>query len=140
MKRMLWRAIIGLVLVLVLVMAWVVIFLGVGRPILWEVPAGFRGWASVRHEQPQCPPLRTRWLFLVLSALPNGHGCTSSPAPAPASRYYRLEYVHPDGTRTRGVIATGQFYDASRREWYLFIGTEEELKREGGPRRLPNRP
>jgi hypothetical protein len=140
MKRVLWVALIGIALAVAIAIAWVVVFLGVGRPILWEVPAGFRGWASVRHEQPQCPPARTRSLFLVLSALPDGHGCTSSLAPAPASRYYRLERVNPDGTRTRATIGTGQFYDASRKEWYLFVGTEEELKREGGPRRPRSEP
>lgn len=135
MKRMFRFILITLALALGLVFAWVVIFPGVGRPVLWEVPAGFRGWASVRHEQPQCPPLRTRSIFLVLSALPDGRGCTSSRAYKPASRYYRLEYVHSDGTRTRGQITRGRFYDASLKEWYLFVGTEEELKREGGPKR-----
>ncbi len=133
MKQILWWFLIGLASMVGVVIAWIVIFLGVGRPILWEVPAGFHGWVSVRHEQPQCRPLRKRGLFLVLSALPDGHGCTSSPAPAPASRYYRLEYVHPDGARTRGAISTGHFYDASLKKWYLFVGTDEEMKREGGP-------
>jgi hypothetical protein len=120
--------------VLALAVAWVQIFMGIGRPVLWEVPEGFRGWASLEHERPECPPLRTRGVFLVLSTLPDGHGCTSSPAPVPAARYRRLEYVSSDGSRLKGEISKGRFYDASRRQWFLFVGSEAELREQPGPK------
>jgi hypothetical protein len=122
---------VGVVLLVVLVYAWALVVFGLpGRPILWEVPAGFRGWASVKYEEPQCERLRTRGLFLVLSALRDGLGCTSSQSPARASRYYRLEFVAPDGTRTRGTISDHHYYDADYLEEYLFVGTDEEERRD----------
>lgn len=110
---------------------------GVGRPILWEVPAGFQGWASVRHGIPSCRPLLTRGLYIVASALPAGEGCTSSPAWASSWRYYRIEILRPDGTRTVGTLSTGRFFDKDANRHFLFVGTDDELHREGGPRSLP---
>ena len=140
MRRLLRAALIGLVLLVVLPVAWVLIVWGVGWPLVWEVPADFRGWASIRFDDPKCPPLATRNVYVVLSTLPSGRGCTSSPAPEVKGRYTRLEYVHPDGTRTRGNVSNGRVRDAFRNEDYLFVGTEDELKAEGGPRRPAGHP
>jgi hypothetical protein len=127
---------IGMVLLMAIVLVAVFFALGgIGRPILWEVPAGYRGWASIRYEDPACPPLSTRGLFLVLSAIPDGHGCTSSRPPRPVWRYFRLEYVYPDGTRSRGKLSTGHFDDLDKKLGFFFVGTEEELRRDRGPRR-----
>ena len=138
MKRSRRVAFIVAGVLLLIPIAWVVLFFaigGVGRPILWEVPAGFRGWASIRYENPACAPLGVRGFFLVLSALPSGGGCTSSPTPRPVWRYFRLEYVHPDGTRSKGELGSGHFTDMDKKMGFLFIGTEEELRRDRGPQR-----
>ena len=110
---------------------------GVGRPILWEVPAGFHGWVSIRHGNPNCRPLQTRGLYLVASTLPAGEGCTSSPAWASRWRYYRLEMVRPDGGQSAGTLSSGRFFDKDADRHFLFVGTDEELHQEGGPRSLP---
>jgi hypothetical protein len=108
---------------------------GVGRPILWEVPRGFRGWASFRHGASSCPPLQTRGLYIVASALLVGEGCTSSPPWPTRWRYYRLEFVGSDGARSAGTLSKGRFFDKDLNRHFLFVGTDEELQREGGPRR-----
>jgi hypothetical protein len=131
---------ISLLVLVALLIAWILVFLGVGRPLLWEVPAGFRGWASVRYGDPRCPPLETRGVFIVLSASPDGRGCTSSASPRRAWRYTRVEYVHPTGARTRGTLSDGRFFDAPRNKDYLFVGTNQELLDQPGPLRPSSQP
>ena len=107
---------------------------GVGRAILWEVPAGFHGWAFVRNGVSTCAPLETRRFYIIASTLPSGEGCTSSPAWVSRWRYCRLEIVRPDGTRSVGTLSKGRFFDRDSNRHFLFVGTDEELHREGGPR------
>jgi hypothetical protein len=37
-----------------------------GRPLLVEIPAGYKGWIIVRVEDAHCPALATRGLFRVV--------------------------------------------------------------------------
>src|SRR5712664_2071562 len=69
-----------------------------GRPIRYEFPAEFKGWATVQFEDPACPPLRRLGIFLVVSVPVSGRACTSTHRPN-GWIYYRFEYVYPDGKR-----------------------------------------
>ena len=42
----------------------VVIHDGVSRPVQVELPKGYRGWVVVKYEDPSCPRLGRRGLFL----------------------------------------------------------------------------
>jgi hypothetical protein len=103
---------------------------GVGRPIRWELPNGYRGWLVVEYEVPRCPPLLTSGMYFVIKPSSEGRACTSSPAPM-GWRYHKYEYVHPDGARTivRSVGHTDRqvwpitYGPAGNRE-LIFIGTE----------------
>jgi hypothetical protein len=105
----------------------------IGRPVRYELPPGYRGWAAVRYEDPACPPLRTKGIWLVIPVGAGGRGCTSSPPPR-GWRYTRFEYVAPDGKRTalrithRGGGGEAWPYDyvLNTKLETIFIGTEEE--------------
>jgi len=107
---------------------------GVGRPIRWELPNGYRGWLVVEYEVPRCPALPTSGMYLVIKASAEGRACTSSPAPT-GWRYHKYEHVGPDGARTtvRSVGHTDRqvwpitYGPAGNRE-LIFIGTEAELR------------
>ena len=71
---------------------------GLGRPLRYELPAGYRGWVVIQYEDPACPPLQSKGIYLVIPIPPSGRACTSSPIPL-GWRYTRYEYVSPDGTR-----------------------------------------
>src|SRR3989338_9344414 len=49
---------------------------GLGRPVRWELPVGYRGWAVLFYEQPQCAPLirydpgSTSWFDSTVTAEP----------------------------------------------------------------------
>jgi hypothetical protein len=96
----------GAVLSVVIVLTGIAVLLAIaalagalGRPLRWELPPGYRGWVVVRFGDPACPPLRGSGIYLVVPVTAGGRGCTSSPVPA-GWRYYRYEYVGPDGIRT----------------------------------------
>jgi len=86
----------------------------------------------MQFEEPNCPPLKTRGIHLVIPIGLGGFGCTSSPLPR-EWRYKRFEYVYPDGTRTeipqRSLSRPGQIWGegTSWKTWIFFIGTEEEF-------------
>jgi hypothetical protein len=109
------------------------------RPSRYEIPAGYRGWVLVRYDEPTCPPLESRGLYLVIQIDASGMGCTSSDRPG-GVRYVRYEYVADDGTRTPlpstgwgqgGQIWAGA-YSLTQKRAYFFVGSEEELKRSWG--------
>jgi hypothetical protein len=69
------------------------------RPAIYQFPSGYRGWAQVFFQRPDCPSLSGRGVHLVIPVDECGMGCTSSPA-AEGWQIIRYEYVAPDGTRT----------------------------------------
>ena len=116
---------------------------GVGRPVLWDIPAGYRGWVKVEFENAACPPLGSAGVFTVVAAQPSGRGCTSEPYPG-GWRFYRFEYVEANGTRTEipvsGWGGGGEIWAESyaRRQATVpypniifFVGTEAELNNAG---------
>src|SRR5262250_262452 len=69
-----------------------------GRPMRYEIPAGFKGWILVRFGDQNCEPLRSQGAFFVISVPPSGRFCTSNPKPQ-GLIYYRFAYVYPNGER-----------------------------------------
>jgi hypothetical protein len=131
----------GVVLSVVIVLTGIAVLLAIaalagalGRPLRWELPPGYRGWVVVRFDDPACPPLRGSGIYLVVPVTAAGRGCTSSPVPA-GWRYYRYEYVGPDGTRT---VIRSSGWDASSEIWpftagRFFVGTKAERERSAPP-------
>src|SRR5579864_4078528 len=58
----------------------IIIHDGISRPIQVELPQGYRGWVVVKYEDPSCPHLGRRGLFLMISISSSGQGCTSDSA------------------------------------------------------------
>ncbi len=106
----------------------------VGRPILWEIKGGYRGWIIVGYENPTCARLDRRGIYLVISVPYSGRACTSSPMPK-GWRYERYVYVgeHQQQRALRSVgwnrdpeiwpIST----DPKKKLEYLFVGSKKEL-------------
>jgi hypothetical protein len=126
-------AVVGVALFLVIAVPLGYLFYkgGVDRPIQFEVPEGYRGWAELYYDDPTCPPLRTRGIFRVVPISAEGRGC------APEGfwegwTHIRFVSVSPDGTRTS---TEGHVHgsDPKRRRFLLFIGTEEEMNRSQPP-------
>lgn len=69
---------------------------GIGRPIRWEIPEGYRGWVLVRLSEPSCAPMRADGIFEVITVDVSGMACTSSDLPR-GWRYVRYESVGPSG-------------------------------------------
>jgi hypothetical protein len=114
-----------------------------GRPVLIEVPAGYRGWVIVRVEDDHCPPLATRGLFRVVSVPSSGRVCTSSPELLKHPTYVRFECIYPDGKRT-SLPWSGSGGDTWAKAWMLrygiedheqeiFIGDVHEMNNSGSP-------
>jgi len=112
------------------------------RPLLYELPSGLRGWVVIQHDDPSCPSIESRGLYVVISVPASGHACTSSPTMLTGSRFVRYEYVSPDGTRTRipksgwgggGEIWAGHTIlpgtGVSFKREAFFVGTEAELQK-----------
>ncbi|MGH7961735.1 MAG: DUF6843 domain-containing protein [Candidatus Binatia bacterium] len=115
-----------------------------GRPLLYEFPAGYRGWVVITYEKPTCPPLIIKNFFLVISISSSGRACTSSPLPL-GWRYCQYEYVRPSGTRTV-IPASG--WDSEKQIWagytipaqqgtqfpraVFFVGSKTELEQSWG--------
>jgi hypothetical protein len=127
----------GGVLILMFISIGAAVLTGsVGRPILWEFSPRYRGWVVVEYERPECPPLLTKAMHLVIDVPPSGHACTSSPIPK-GWRYERYEYVLPDGRRKvirssgwdRNSEITSLSVNAEKKTEFLFVGTREELSK-----------
>lgn len=52
---------------------------GIGRPTNFELPEGYRGWVVIEYYNPNCPPLKTSRMHIVVEIPTSGHLCTSSP-------------------------------------------------------------
>jgi hypothetical protein len=134
------RLVIGLSVVTIL--GWSVHRL-VARPMRYEFPERFKGWLVVRYEDPNCPPLLRRGIFLVVSVPVSGQVCTSSRRPE-GWIYYRFDYLEPGGNRTSVPLRTGSDPPGIVQVWlvtYLpdykweedWVGTKEEANHWGTP-------
>lgn len=142
-RRLAWAIGMAVIIALGVILGLVVlgIAMDTGRPIRWEIPAGYRGWVVVLYENPACPALRAEGFYAqVVPIDANGCGCTSSSSPT-GWRSHRYEYVEPDDRRVQirqsgwggnGEIWAG--YTATRQPsspfplWGYFVGSEAELK------------
>ncbi len=113
------------------------------NPFIFEIPAGYKGWVSVRFFEGSCPELPTEGETegdKMLVKLPaTGRLCTISPLGfgKAADEYY---YVDASGNRTdaagdiqqehvaiEGASPNKQIYER------FFVGTAEELKKSPEP-------
>lgn len=124
----------SLALVLALIIIFIV-FQGIGRPVLWEIPDGYVGWVEVQFGEPTCPPLRDAGIYLVVPVSSSGRGCTSANSLGSVWRYHRFESVRADGTREETPHTS---WGGGGRIWALsfggqgkvasfFVGSEAEL-------------
>ncbi len=135
------HVLLGILLGLVAIPSLIVVASYVGPPIegriryglLYEFPAGFKGWSLIVFDVPSCPPLTEKDRYIVISFPPSGRTCTSNPFPQ-GWRQLRFEYVHPDGRRSEidrrmNISSMSSNYGVTRfPNELIFVGTEEELK------------
>lgn len=86
--------------VLVGLLGLLVVPQGVGRPVRWEIAAGYVGLATVTFADPSCSPLRTEGIFVVVEIPTSGMACTSSGSVGKVWRYHEYVYVGPDRSHT----------------------------------------
>ena len=104
-----------------------------GGPLLYQLPANYRGWLAIRYDDAGCPPLRQERWYLVIPVDAKGRGCTSSPPPD-GWRYRRFEYIYPHGKREQlaGLhedVHGGSISGPRRpRIATFFVGSNEELE------------
>ena len=103
-----------------------------GRPELWQIRDGYRGWIVVHYSDPNCFPLSTRGICRVIVIDKTGYACTASPMSYKWT-YDKAEYVMPDGNR-KSIRTYGQ----TARLWRIasssesnkeldFAGSREEM-------------
>lgn len=118
------------------------VIFGVGRPTRYELPDGYRGWVVIEYRNPDCPPIRTSGIYLILEIPHSGHVCTSDPLPDNSWRLTRYEYVRADGKRkhipsydnhAREVWAGHIALFQTRKEGFpqqgIFVGTKAEYEK-----------
>ena len=127
----------------VLLCGLLLVVLLLGRPVLIEMPANYKGWIVIRDEDVHCPPLTTRGLFRIVSVPSSGKVCTSSPQLLERPSYVRFEYIYPDGKR-RSFPWSGSGGDTWAKAWmlghtielheeHIFIGDVREMNNSGPP-------
>lgn len=124
------------------------------RPMLYEIPGAYKGWMVIHYEDPSCPPLPTKGIFLVVAVPASGRLCTSSEHPG-GLVYSEFEYVYSGGKREPLAWTTAAGEDPRAQVWLIayspedkeaisFVGSQQEFKRAGTPpyrvHPLPNPP
>lgn len=109
------------------------------KPFIFEIPAGYKGWVSVRFFQPDpgCPALLAEGDKPVVRIPANGRLCTGSPLGfgKAADEYYYVDASGSPGSRIDAkadvlqehVALEGAAPDKRIYERF-FVGTEAELK------------
>jgi len=137
-------AIIGVVLVACTAVLYFYFFAvrSFGRPMVYEFPAGFKGWVSVKFGDSTCPPLGRRGKWLVVNVPSSGKVCTSTPHDD-RWIHYRFEYVRPDGTLEDlplrsgsdppGQVQVRMIAYIPEHNWEeLFVGSKEDAEANWG--------
>jgi hypothetical protein len=109
---------------------------GVGRPVNWEIPAGYIGWIVVQYKDSSCPPLRSDGLYLDVDITSAGTACTSTDDTLKVWRYNRFEYIDQDGVRTEIPIDAGpeqvavraESVNTRRNNYTFFVGTAADVR------------
>ncbi len=142
MRLKVWFGVILLIFLIILTLLVIGIVRGeLGRPVRYELPAGYKGWVLIEYQNPACHSLEVKGIYLVIPIPHSGRTCTSSPAPQ-GWRYERYEYVTPNGKRTtipfHPLFGENQIWASSYapaqetvrfpRERF-FVGTRDELER-----------
>jgi hypothetical protein len=117
-----------------IVAAWIsVISVLWHRPIRYEVPENFEGWVVITFENPNCRPMDSDGVFLVIKFDKSGRACTSDSDPE-GWRYTTLNYVDKTGRlkSAPSEMLAGASYDRQELHQYpgefFFVGTAEQLK------------
>ncbi|SRR6266446_2024411 len=134
--------ILGIFVAIFVVTIGIAIYRGkLAGPISWRFSQGYRGWVVMEFQNPQCPPIAKEGLYLIVPVSASGRGCTSAPIPE-GWRYTRYEYMDSQGKQTKlranGWNTNSMIWPLSvnrkQKEWYLFVGTQDELNRSWGSR------
>ena len=132
-QKIIRRAIIGLLVLAAAILC--VVFAILRRPVMYKIADNYKGWAVVKYDDPSCPPLQRRNVFVVIPISPSGRGCTSSPLQT-GWRITLYEYIngekvirrlHQSGWGGNGEIWAG-FYMVEKHSESFFVGTEKELE------------
>jgi hypothetical protein len=123
-----------------------------GRPLRYEIPEGFGGWATVTYGNPSCVQLDVKGLFLVVRIDSTGRACTSSPMPS-GWRFTKFFRVQQGGGKSP-LVSSGWSDEASRMIWagavmtrqggyandgeVFFVGTAQELNVSWAKQPVPN--
>jgi len=127
--------------IIIVVVSLLIIRGGFSRPVVYEIPGGFRGWVTISYRSPGCPRLRSEGIQVVVTIPPSGHACTSSDSQFP--KWHRVDhvYIYEENQRMPlqftikgrgGMIWSDFFWEASENgsgkpvEGF-FVGTEDEL-------------
>ena len=130
----------GILAAVVAAVIGVAIYTGkLNRPICWQLAQGYRGWMVMKFSNLDCPPLAKEGIYLLIPISASGRGCTSSPIPE-GWRYVRYESISSQGERNKiradGWNTNSMIWSIAvnreKKEWYLFVGTQQELRRSGG--------
>ena len=109
------------------------------------IPADYRGWAVIRYETPDCPPLPSRGFTRIVALDATGRACTSSgPELRPAT--FRFILVAADGQRReipldRHDLGDLQAWDLNSQKEprtgrfieRFYVGTAAEAQTRGAP-------
>lgn len=121
--------IVGIIIVAIVLVAIIGVREGIGRPVLYVLPDGYRGWVAVFYANPKCPPLSSSGLFLVVTVSGVGHACTSDSA-STGWVYHRATY-RKSALSDAPPIRAISYSDQKSRD-LLFVGSEEELRSSWG--------
>jgi hypothetical protein len=117
-----------LIPVLLFVGYWALLIFSQGislPPTRYELPPGYRGWVVVQFDDPNCPAMRSKGIYQVISISASGRGCTSNRPPKGWS-YNPVVYVNADGSRKK-VEAHFTSNSADGKWSHFFVGTQAEL-------------
>jgi len=135
-RRIVYRAAIGLLVLLAALLLVVFAIFNPRRPLIYKIADGYRGWAVVRYDDSVCRPLEHDNIFLVIAIPSSGVGCTSSPRQG-GWRITLYEYVSGEKVTRRirqsgwgggGEIWAG-FDMPYKHSESFFVGREQELKK-----------
>jgi len=120
MQKKVWMAVV--LIVVILAGIWVA-----RRSIVWNLPDGYKGWATVKTNQPDCKASRRTFMVEVWIDA-TGRGCSSVPLPRGLT-FNDYRYVKPDGSIQR-LPASQIAFDVvvpDKHIRQLFIGSLSEL-------------
>ncbi len=153
MKKVLYSLLLGIGGVALLATLLLTIYFtstgGIGLPVRFELPPGYKGWLVLKSDDPACKPYQQQGMWLTVQVGNDGSACVSDHRD-PKWHFTHFVYLHPDGSTTkvqevRGErahyssakeILDGVTYYYSRSDDVVdayFVGSEAELKQSPSP-------